>query len=449
MMNWHGKLLFAVAAFGLMGCPSTDDKTRPPGDAGRSPNATLRPTPRSSQPPATLPRDAGYDGPIGIPADSKGRLILRDAQAPAPTPLVPTKALPADRAPSREFQGVTLAAEWRWDKVPSPPGGGEVNQAGLKTVRELTRHAWQIELLESGRMRVVFDSPSFPLTQFTEIRSRSDRFGHILVWPETVAYRVIPSGALRALLDDRRIDVSPLVAGTVGKEESGHPRFGFPTRKTSLTTPWGKLVLEQARTVNAGAGGQLLCRLLVELVSARPESSICKEGKLPVHANFAWKSGGSISFDVTSLLIRSDFPGALFTVPPPHAKFTDYGLPPNASGIFLTREQMAAFRSKDVEPPTPRVDLEANGAPGEGFLAVNRTDALRFLVLDGIPVAWVPAHGQQYLIGSRAGRYSVQWRSFLGMDIEDPQEVIVPARLSLGEPPDAGAPPGAAGAPPQ
>lgn len=344
---------------------------------------------------------------------------------------------------------MTLAAEWKWDKVPSPPGNAEVNQAGLKTVRELTRHTWQIELLESGRMRVVFDSPSFPLTQFTEIRSRSDRFGHILVWPDTVAYRVIPLGALRALLDDRRIDVSPLVAGTVGKKVSGHPRFGFPTKKASVTTPWGKLELEQARTINAGAGGQLLCRLLVELVSARPESSICEAGKLPVHASFTWKSGSSISFDVTSLLIRNDFPAALFTVPPPHAKFSDHGLPPNASGIFLTREQMAAFRSKDVDPPSPRVDHEATGAPGEGFLAVNRTDALRFLVLDGVPVAWVPAHGQQYLIGSRAGRYSVQWRSFLGMDIEDPQEVIVPARLSLGEPPDAGAPPGAAGAPQQ
>lgn len=94
MMNWYGKLLFTVVAFGLMGCPSTDDPSRPPGDAGRSPNATLRPTPRSSQPPAALPRDAGYDGPVGIPADSRGRLILRDAQAPAPTPLVPTKALP-------------------------------------------------------------------------------------------------------------------------------------------------------------------------------------------------------------------------------------------------------------------------------------------------------------------------------------------------------------------
>jgi hypothetical protein len=78
---------------------------------------------------------------------------------------------------------------------------------------------------------------------------------------------------------------------------------------------------------------------------------------------------------------------------------------------------------------------------------VNRTDALRFLVLDGVPVAWVPAHGEQYVIGSRAGKYTAQWRSFLGMSVDDPFEVLVPARFALGEQPDAGAA-GAAGARP-
>ncbi len=423
-------------AFVGMGCPS-QDASRPSEDAGRSPNATLLPSPRSSIP-TPAPRDAGYDGPVGMPADSRGRLVLRDAQAPEPTPLAPAKALEPERLVNREMQGLTLTGEWSWDGVPSSPPGPEVNAAGVKAARAATRHLWQVELLEAGRLRVVFDAPSFAVTKYTELRSRSDLYGHVLVWPNSESYRVIPSGALRALLDERRVDLSPLVTGQAAKEQTGRPSFGFPTRTAAVTTPWGKVDLVQARTSNAGLGGILLCRLLLELVGARPDSPICEEGKVPVQASYTWRDGGKVAFEVSSLLIRSDFQSSMFLIPPSRATFTDVGLPPNATGIFLTREQMAAFRSRAAELPDPRTDPESQGAPGEGFIAVNHTDALRFLVLDGVPVAWVPAQGQQYVIGSRAGKYAVQWRSFLGMSVDDPFEVLVPARFSLGEEPDAG-----------
>lgn len=442
-------LLIAFAVSALAGCPEKKQPPVPLEDAGRSPNATLRPAPRSSVSPATvLPRDAGYDGPVGIPADSKGRLVRPDAQAPSPQPMVPGKALARDRAPHRELQGVTLTAEWEWEGIPSSPGAAEVSQAGVKAARSATRHLWQVEILETGRMRVVVDSPAFPLTKFTELRARDDRFGHILVWPNTESYRIVPPGALRALLDERRMDVSPVVVGRVGPDRAGRPRFGFPTRTNTVSTPWAKVELEQARTVNVGSGGALLCRLLLELASVRPDTSVCEEDKVPVRAHFDWKDGSGIVFNVDSLLIRSDFPSSLFTVPPPNASFTDEGLPPNASGIFLTREEMMAFRSRGIEIPQPRTDPAAAGAPGEGLLAVNHTDALRFLLLDGVPVAWVPAHGRQYVIGTRPGRYNLQWRSFLGTHVGESKEVLVPARVAIGEPPDAGAAlPGAAGAP--
>lgn len=441
------KCIAAALCLFVAGCPDTPSGPGLPGDAGRSPNATLRPSPRSSLSPPVL-QDASLDGPIGIPADSKGRLILRDAGVPDPTPLVPAQPLPRDRIANREMPGVTITARWNWDLVPAPPSGAEVNTPGIKAARAATEHLWQVEILDSGRMRVVFDSPSFPVTKFTEIRSRADHFGHILVWPNSDTYRVITPGALRALLDERRIDVSPLVPGRVSPEESGKPRFGFPTRKATLSTPWGKLTLEQARTVNVGVGGPLLCRLLVELVGVQPESPVCEDNKVPVHARFEWKDGGAIELEVTTLLIRSDFPASLFAFPPPEAIFAQEGLPPQATGILLTREQMASFRSRASEPPKVRTDPEATSAPGEGILAVNQTDAMRFLLVDGIPVAWVPAHGQQYLIGSRNGRYSVQWRSFLGTEIDEPKDVIFPARVALGETPDAGTAAGAAGAPP-
>lgn len=339
----------------------------------------------------------------------------------------------------REMQGLTLTAEWSWDGVPSSPPGPEVHAAGVKAARAATRHLWQIELLETGRLRVVFDAPSFVVTKYTELRSRSDMYGHILVWPNSESYRIIPSGALRALLDERRVDVSPLMAGTAAKEQVGRPSFGFPTRTVVVATPWGKVELVQARTTNAGSGGALLCRLLLELVGTRPDSPVCEDGKVPVRASYTWKDGGKVDFEVSSLLIRPDFQSSMFLIPPARSTFTDVGLPPNATGIFLTREQMAAFRSRAADLPTLRTDPEAKGAPGEGFVAVNRTDALRFLLLDGVPVAWVPAHGEQYVIGSRVGKYTAQWRSFLGMSVDDPFEVLVPARFALGEEPDAGA----------
>jgi len=323
-----------------------------------------------------------------------------------------------------------------------------VNREGLDNARESTRHEWKIELLEFGRMRIVFDSPSFTVTKFTEIRARTAHFGHILIWPDIEAYRIVPPGAMRALLDERRLDVSPIVAGRLSTVKSSPPRFGFPTKTRSAKTPWGKLELQQAKTTNAGQGGPLLCRLLAELISVRPQTALCEENLVPVHAKIAWKDGGSITFEVGSLLIRKDFPVSLFTVPPPGAKFTDSGLPPDASGIFLDRAQMAAFRTRNAPAPSPRTDPEATGAPGEGFIALNRTDALRFLVLDGIPVAWVPPHGKKYVIGSRPGRYSVQWRSFLGVETSPAREILIPARIALGEPPDAGGHAGAAGAPP-
>ncbi|MDZ4064086.1 MAG: hypothetical protein U1E22_05395, partial [Coriobacteriia bacterium] len=131
-----------------------------------------------------------------MPADSRGRLLLRDAQAPEPTPLAPASPLSPDRVVHRETQGLTLSAEWSWDQLPAPASAPEVNTNGLKNARTATRHLWQIELLETGRIRVVFDSPSFPLTKFTELRSRHDLYGHVLVWPDSDNYRIIPPGSL-------------------------------------------------------------------------------------------------------------------------------------------------------------------------------------------------------------------------------------------------------------
>jgi len=178
----------------------------------------------------------------------------------------------------------------------------------------------------------------------------------------------------------------------------------------------------------------LLCRTLVELVGAEPASTTCTIGQVPVRAEYTWPDGATLLFEVATLNMRNDFPTGMLSVPPSGASFTATGLPPNASGIFLTRDQLAAFRSRPLDGAHPRTDPEQRGAPGEGFIAVNETDALRFVLLDGVPVGWVAPHNRQYVIGPLHGRYQVQWRSFLGAYIGQPAVVEFPAMLTLGGP---------------
>jgi len=437
------QVLSVAAVVGLVaGCnPSKPgDSGAPAESAAKSPNATIVPAPLASTDPQTTsdPRDTKPPTRVGIPADSKGRLVVPDGGPPSPLSAPAAEPLPADVFSQRELNGVTLQAEWIWSNVPGPAHAPEVSTAGIDAARKATKRSWQVDIAEVGRMRIVVDSVSFTVTKLSELRARYDRYGHALVWPNIDAYRVVPPGSLRALLDERRVDVSPVMQGQVSQAKPGNSRFGFPTTKNTVSTPTGKVVLEQAHATNVGLGGQLLCRTLIELVSADPSSPVCAQGMLPIHADYTWPDNTTVAFDVGSFTIRPDFPSIYFTTPPATATFTPTGLPPEPSGIFLTKEQVTAFRTKATDSTRPRTDLEAKGAPGEGFFAVNDTDALRFILIDGVPVAWVPAHGRQYIIGSLRGRYTVQWRSFLGASIGPAKQVEIPALLTFPEPPDAG-----------
>jgi len=400
-------------------------------DAGRNPVTGVLPVPRSS---VASPASRGTDdgGLVGVPADSRGRLVGREAPS-SPIPLVPAKRLDPERQSHRDLPGAHLSVMWTWENMPAPSSGSEVNANGIKAARAATRQSWQVEVLEAGRIRVVVESSASALPALAELRARVDLYGHILLAPNIEHYRIIPPGALRTLLDEQRVDVTPMTEGLVGIGQNGRPYFGFPTRSVPVSTPWGTVDILQARMTNAGSGGVVLCRLLLELVGAQPTSPVCEEGKLPVRAAYQWTNGGKITFEVSSLLFRPDFPATAFLIPPARAAFLDIGLPDMAARTFLSEEQLGAFRIRSTDAPSPRTDPGANGAPAEGLLAVNSTDILRVLVLDGVPVASVPAHSEHRIMGPRAGKYKAQWRSFLGMTVDDPVEMLVPARLVAGD----------------
>jgi hypothetical protein len=125
-------------------------------------------------------------------------------------------------------------------------------------------------------------------------------------------------------------------------------------------------------------------------------------------------------------------------VPPPTAAFAESGLPAVPNGIFLSREALMAFRSGPalLFAALPTRDPTA---PGDGFVAVNRSDRVMVLLVDGVPVVAVPAAAERYVIGPPRGRYVIQWRTFLGEQVGVARTVDIPARIVFGTPFDGGA----------
>lgn len=423
-----------VAAASLAGACADPGGVSP--DAGA--DASI-PSPIATEPPEPLDAGTPSDGGvIGIPADSSGRLILPDGGAPPPEPLRSDVAIAAEAPGSKDLAGLTLESLFRWRDVPAPPKAPEVSGEGLREAVKLTALALRVHATESGRLRIELDSRALPLPARTELRARSDRYGHLLLWPNSTDYRVIPAGALRTLLGERRVDVTPLVPGKVKPEGEGR-RIGVPVRKIDISAPLGTLRMELGKVTEAGEGGPLLCRAFVELLGVDPKSPACGAGEIPLFATWSWQDGGGISWEATTLTRRTDLSPGDFVVPPAGAQLAPSGLPIAPGGVLLTRDEIAAFRTGPVNNLPAQTDPTV---PGEGFIAVNQTDMLLYLLVDGVPVALVPPLADKYIIGPQRGRYLVQWRTFLGEKVLAPALVEMPARITVGgvPVPDAGAP---------
>ncbi|HRI64916.1 MAG TPA: hypothetical protein PK156_11770 [Polyangium sp.] len=431
---------FVTLLVTLLGCEAPTKSSPAASDAGASPNASILPSPLVTE---DLPeiQDASVppDGPYGLQADSMGRLIIPEAGPPPPEVLRSDLAMTAENPQIKDLVGVSLEASFRLRDLPAPHKAPEVAQDGIKAAVGLTAPKWKIELTETGRMRIVFVSRALPLPPNSELRARTDRYGHVVLWPNSTDYRVVPPGAIRTVLGERRVDVTPMSSGTMKVMGDGK-RLGLATRKVEVTSPLGSVKLEFGKSNDAGEGGALLCRMLVELVGVDPRSSVCVAGEVPLSAAYSWQEGGGLDFEVTSLSKRTDIPTNEMLVPPPGAMYQATGLPQAPAAIFLSREEVAAFRSAPLQLPP----IEDPKAPGEGFIAVNETDMLAYFFLDGVPIVAVPPSEQRYVIGTARGRYVTQWRTFLGDRIGPAKTVELPARLTFGEAKDkdAGAPDG-------
>ncbi|WP_437943477.1 hypothetical protein WMF27_40905 [Sorangium sp. So ce281] len=416
----------AAAAFLLLAAAGCEPSRHPPVDpveAGASPNARILPAPLANETPDLLDASAAEET-AKIIADDYGRLIMSEASPQSPLPLSPATPLPDDALSPRELPGILLEAAFRFRDVPQPPKAPEVATSGIHAAQKLTELTWKVELAETGRMRVQFTSRALPLPAGSELRARHDVYGEVLLWPSLTQYRVVPPGALRTLLGERRVDVTPLSTGPARPVGDGK-RLEIDVRKVEVHGSLGALYVELGRVPEAGDGGPLLCRALLEILGVDPKSPECVAGEVPLYASYAWQGGGGVAFEVTSVARRTDLISTDMLMPPPSAAYAAAGLPSAEGGVFLTRDELAAIREAPLQLPGS-VDP---GAPGEGFVAVNQTDALLYLLVDGIPAVAVPQASERYVIGPLRGRYVVQWRTFLGERIEPPQTVEMPARI--------------------
>ena len=419
MMRRFAAVIVAAVAATLAGC---DPSTPPSGqsDAGASPNASILPAPLAAEPPDLV--DGGAADAGGPPPES-----LRPSTPIAPEP-VPFQT---------ETPGVTLDAAFRWRDVPAPPRAPEVSGDGLREAQKLTALTLKIDLTANGRMRVELTGRAFSLPAHTELRARTDHYGTLVLWPNATEYRVIPPGALRVVLSEHRVDVTTLSTGAVRPQGEGK-RLGVTVRKLELGSSVATVKLELGKVSEAGEGGMLLCRALVELGGVDPRTPVCQPGEVPLAASYAWQEGGGITFEVGALAKRTDLPASALLVPPPGVRHAPAGLPAVPQGIFLSRDELAAFRTAPLTLPPVRDPA----VPGEGFVAVNQSDRPMYLLLDGVATVSVPPRAERYVIGPLRGRYVAQWRTFLGEKIAPPHPVEMPARIVYGSVADAGAPDG-------
>jgi hypothetical protein len=309
-----------------------------------------------------------------------------------------------------------------------------VNAAAIEAARRKLEARIAIDASQT-RARFVLTS-GFVLPQGTELRARADRYGHVLLVPGEESYRLAEPGALRALLGERRLDVVPLAPAEVTTVGEGTRRLNVRTRRVELATRAAKATIELGAFRDAGEGGALVCRFLLDMMSAPLSTAACVTDEIPLHAELRWTTQGVLSFDVVSVGRRLDLPAQALAAPPAGASFVATPVPSSWGEPLLGRGELASFRNTPLDLPPPQARDAQALPPDAGLVLVNTSDELRLAWLDGVPVAWVAPGGRVPLPSLLRGRYVLQWRTFLGDAWEPPETVTVPGLTELGA--DAG-----------
>jgi hypothetical protein len=258
-----------------------------------------------------------------------------------------------------------------------------------------------IELEAGGTMRLRLTGGGFPLPTGTELLARHDFYGHLLVWPKATRYRVLPLGSAAAVLQERRVDVAPLVTPTVTKEHKPKERrFGFEIEHVDLKTERGTLGFEFLVLPEADAAGVPLCRLLLELAGAPPSHKLCSPSRLPARAAYHFANGAKLDFVVDTLKLRTETITPL-EVPPRSARFTSRELPAKDPMLLDEQQLDALWRGTEMG----ELELVNDGLVGA------------YVLLDNTPVAFLPSKTSHKFRSLRRAEMVVELRDFFGHEL--------------------------------
>lgn len=405
-----------------------------PPDAAASPQASAEPAPLAN---VATAAGATTTSTSGVDAGPPPEPLRGDRALAADSPHETVRELGAKdprASDAKELAGYVMQAVLHAGEGPPPAKGPEVNTNAVDAARRKLEARIAIEASPT-RARFVL-SGGFVVPQGTELRARVDRYGHLVFLPGEDAYRVAEEGALRALFGERRLDVAPLSAAEVTTPGEGARRLNLRTRRVDVSTRAAKATLELAAFRDAGDGGALVCRLLLDLVGAPPATVACATDEVPLHAELRWTTQGALVFDVTSITASAHLPVQELATPPATATFLAEPLPMSPGDVLVPKGELTAFRTAAVEVPPAASARDAQAAPPDaGLLLVNASDELRVAWLDGVPVAWVAPGARIPVTALLHGRYALQWRTFLGDAWDPPEPVTVPGQSVTGKEP--------------
>ncbi len=432
-----------LGAFGAAACkePSKEVEANP----SESPQAKVVPAPLTTE---SAPVSVGSVRPLVADAGEVPALRAR-----------PDRELAADTGgkDTGGFGGTWIV---RPENAWSAPRSADVAAGPLEALRRKLETKLAFETTAS-RARVALQGGTFLVPDGVELRFRNDVLGAILLAPGGSRYRVLPPGSLRTFFDEGRFDVVPLAVAKTAFEDSAAggdsakkpgdgrrknsanarvlPRGGsegrllvadLPLRRRTVTTDRGAVTLDVANLEGAGEGGVLLCRLFLDLVDASPDVAACGLNDLPVRVELhlagetfdarkrARAGAKGIVFEATELVRRPDATPASTVAgskesrsenPSPSAFLAP---PPNAT---LLREPLTNGPGRLMASVADLEDLKGHRDPDSPGLTLKNNEGRPFVAwFEGIPIASVSPGESLVVPGLARGRYTLQFRTFLG-----------------------------------
>lgn len=400
-------LLGLLACLGSVACEQNED-------SAESTVSTLEASPNASIPPSPLLSGSSLVSKLPKPAVStkstKGA-VEREPLVPLPI----HQTLPADEEPAKSGPTVVLNARFSWPTYPPALRLWGVDDAAQEAFLNATQRLAVFTLRPHGRMQVTFSGRAYAFDDRVALQSRIDNTGHVLVWPSGTNYRVLSAGTLRALFNEGRPDATPLLNVEVEPRRSGQ-LLGYATRVWNFETPHGKLALQQAELAEAERGAPLMCRFLVELMSIAPTTSACDNQRTPLRAEFETTKGARLSFEVTNVDVTLEASPSNILVPPKQSTLRN-GVP----------------SARDLSSAMERAALRRGNKTGT-IVVHNSSEQLRYLLLDGVPMARVGPRTSMELSGVSQGQYLARLVDFWGNDSLPSTALEVRDAVTIGEP---------------